>query len=54
VIALRWPAMFVGACCLIAALFHYGPSLATKEPRRIVPGAVAAAVIWMTASAGFS
>ena len=54
VIALRWPAMFVGSCCLIAALFHYGPSLSTKERRRIVPGAVAAAVIWMTASAGFS
>jgi len=54
VVFLRWPAMFIAAVIVIAALFQFGPSLAIRQRRRIVPGALFATTFWVAASAGFS
>lgn len=50
----RWPVFFVVAATAIACLYWIGPS---RRPARfiwVMPGAVAAAVFWASASWGFS
>ncbi|MCK0198391.1 YihY/virulence factor BrkB family protein [Ancylobacter sp. 6x-1] len=51
---LRWPALAVLVMALIAALYRYGPCRAHPRWRWVGAGAVAAAVLWLGVSAGFS
>lgn len=54
VVWLRWTTFFLAATSAISVLYWIGPS---RRPARwpwIVPGAAAAAFLWMTASVGFS
>jgi len=41
-------------CASIAALFRFGPSPRPGPPPLVLPGALAATVLWVAASAGFS
>jgi len=51
---LRWPAFFLVGITAIGCLYWIGPS--RKPPRFawVLPGAVAAALLWVAASVGFS
>jgi membrane protein len=53
-IGARWPLVFAMASAAFAGLYRLGPS--RKPPRWpwLVPGAMAAAALWMVGSAGFS
>ncbi|MFJ2742302.1 YihY/virulence factor BrkB family protein [Streptomyces sp. NPDC087440] len=50
---LKWPVLGFLVALLIMILFHTGPSVA-RGVRRGLPGGVLAAVLWLTASAGFA
>ncbi|MFI5804673.1 YihY/virulence factor BrkB family protein [Streptomyces sp. NPDC051561] len=51
--AMKWPLLVCLVTMLIMILFHTGPAVA-KGVRRALPGGVFAAVLWLTASAGFA
>jgi len=51
---LRWPLMFVLVIVALALLYRYGPSRRRPKWRWISVGSVAAALIWLAASALFS
>ena len=53
-IAARWPLVLAIATAAFAILYRFGPSRAPARWRWLVPGAAAAAVLWMAGSAGFS
>jgi membrane protein len=50
----RWPALAVAFAVGLAVLYRYGPSRDDAEWRWVTPGAVAATLLWLLASAGFS
>lgn len=50
----RWPILFFGAWFGIAALYRFAPSRKGAEWKWISPGAGAAVVLWIVASAIFS
>jgi membrane protein len=52
--SLRWPLLLAGTVALIAVLFRYGPNCQPGGKRRVVLGAVFAAVVWLLGSLGFS
>src|SRR5262245_43204803 len=51
---LRWPLMFVLVIVALAVLYRYGPSRRRPKWRWISVGSVAAALVWLAASALFS
>lgn len=53
-IATRWPLVFAMATVAFAALYRGGPSRTPPRWRWVLPGAVAAAALWMVGSVGFS
>jgi membrane protein len=54
VVWLRWPLFFIAATIAISILYWIGPSRRRARWEWVIPGAAAAAFLWMTASAGFS
>lgn len=50
----RWPLMGVGLISALAVLYRYGPSREEPEWKWLSPGAILAAVVWLTASLAFS
>ena len=50
----RWPVLFVLASLALGLLFRYGPSRARRQWRWISRGSMAAALLWLAASALFS
>lgn len=52
--ALRWPAMVAVTVVGLSLLYRFGPSRENARWRWVTPGATAAALIWMGASALFS
>jgi len=50
----RWPALAVAFAVGLAVLYRYGPSRDDAEWRWVTPGAVAATLLWLLASAGLS
>lgn len=50
---LRWPVFFAVATLAIAALYWIGPSRNRVQFRWVLPGALCAALLWATVSAGF-
>jgi membrane protein len=52
--AVSWAALFVVLCLGLAVLYRYGPSRDRVKWRWITWGSVAAAVLWLIASIGFS
>lgn len=50
---LKWPVLLCLVACLILVLFRTGPRSA-RGIRRGLPGGILAAVLWLTASAGFA
>jgi len=50
----RWPALAVAFAVGLAVLYRHGPSRDDAEWRWVTPGAVAATILWLLASAGFS
>jgi membrane protein len=51
---LRWPVAFAVAVCAIALLYWVGPSRKAVRFVWLLPGAAAAALIWVAASTGFA
>jgi membrane protein len=50
----RWPILLVVVIAGLAAVYRFGPSRATAQWRWVTLGSVAAAVLWIVASMGFS
>jgi membrane protein len=50
----RWPVMFVGLALALACIYRFGPSGKAPRWRWITWGGVAAAALWLAASALFS
>lgn len=50
----RWPLLAAAWMAALAALYRYAPERANAKWQWVTPGAVAATVAWLTASAGFS
>ncbi len=50
----RWPALFVFISFVLAMVYRYGPSRQRAQWRWVTWGSVAAALVWMGASALFS
>jgi membrane protein len=51
---LQWPILVAGLLFAFAVLLYLGPDAEQPSWKLITPGAVAAAVIWLAASAGFA
>ncbi|PKP70107.1 MAG: YihY/virulence factor BrkB family protein [Alphaproteobacteria bacterium HGW-Alphaproteobacteria-4] len=51
---LPWGATFVLVLSALAMLYHFGPSAAGRRTRRVIPGAMLAALAWSGASLAFS
>jgi membrane protein len=51
---LRWPLLLVIMCVALALIYRYGPSRTQSQWRWISWGSVAAALLWLAASALFS
>lgn len=51
---LRWPFLLTIVICLLALLYRFGPSRNQPTWKWISPGAVAATLLWLAASALFS
>ena len=51
---LRWPLLIGGFMTALAALYRFGPSRHDAKWRWVSPGAIAATVLWVLASAAFS
>ena len=54
IVWLQWPVLAVLAMLGLAVLYRFGPSRANARWRWISPGAVAATVLWMIGTIGFS
>jgi len=52
--ALSLSLLLAFVCASIAALFRFGPAPRPGPPPLVLPGALAATVLWVAASAGFS
>jgi len=52
--ALRWPALLAVMVCGLALLYRFGPSREDARWSWVTPGALAAALLWMSASILFS
>jgi membrane protein len=50
----RWPAIFVVVVLGLVVLYRIGPNRPNTREQRLFPGALAAAFLWMLATAGFS
>ena len=50
----QWPILVLGLLTAFAIVLHLGPDADLREWRFLTPGAVAAAFIWIAASAGFA
>lgn len=50
----RWVILALMTVCGLAVLYRYGPSRDNAELKWLSPGAIAACVIWIVASVGFS
>ncbi|AGT07830.1 YihY/virulence factor BrkB family protein [Paracoccus aminophilus] len=50
----RWPVMFALLTLAIAALYHWGPDQQNNARHRVLPGTIAAALLLVAASVGFS
>ncbi len=50
----RWPLLAVGFAVALAVVYRYGPDRDDAEWRWVSPGAVAATLLWLAASAAFS
>jgi membrane protein len=50
----RWPILLVVVIAGLAAVYRFGPSRATAQWRWVTLGSVAAAILWIVASMGFS
>lgn len=50
----RWPAIFVVVVLGLTVLYRIGPNRPNTRDQRLFPGALAAAFLWMLATAGFS
>ncbi|MEK8142073.1 YihY/virulence factor BrkB family protein [Streptomyces sp. M10(2022)] len=50
---LKWPVLLFLVACLVLVLFRTGPRSA-RGVRQALPGGVLAALLWLTASAGFA
>lgn len=51
---MRWPVLLVAVIAGLAAVYRFGPSRATAQWRWVTIGSIAAAVLWIIASMGFS
>ena len=51
---LRWPILLVVVMAGLAAIYRFGPSRARAQWRWVTTGSVVAALLWITASMGFS
>ncbi|HYF60542.1 MAG TPA: YihY/virulence factor BrkB family protein [Burkholderiaceae bacterium] len=51
---LRWPLLLVFLMAALAVLYRYAPARDEAKWQWVSPGAIAAAVLWVIASAGFS
>jgi membrane protein len=50
----RWPLLLAGSVALVAVLFRYGPNCRYGGKRRVLLGAIFAAMVWMLGSLAFS
>jgi membrane protein len=50
----RWPILLVVVVAGLSAVYRFGPSRATAQWRWVTVGSIAAAVLWIAASMGFS
>ena len=50
----QWPILIIGLLFAFAVLLYLGPDVNQKSWKLVMPGAAAAVVIWLVASAGFS
>ncbi len=50
----KWPLLFLGVVAVIGLLYRYSPNAEHEGARWILPGSLAATVLWLVASAGFS
>ena len=53
-VAVRWPLVFGVAAVAFSVAYRFGPSRERARWRWLVPGAAAAAAVWMGGSVGFS
>ena len=51
---LQWPILVLGLLLAFAVLLYLGPDVDQRSWKLITPGAVAALIIWLLASAGFA
>ena len=51
---LQWPILVFGLLLAFAVLLYLGPGVDQRSWKLITPGAVAALIIWLVASAGFA
>ena len=50
----RWPSLLLGIALFAGLIYRWGPSRADRRGRIFTPGAIAAAILQLAASAGFS
>ncbi len=51
---LQWPILVIGLLFAFAVLLYVGPDVEQRSWKLITPGAIAALIGWLTASAGFA
>jgi membrane protein len=51
---IRWPLLFVLVVVALAVFYRFGPSRAEQPRHWLTPGAIAAALLWLTGSAALS
>jgi membrane protein len=52
--SLQWPILFAGLLFAFAIVLYFGPDVEQRSWQLITPGAVAAVLIWLVASAGLA